>query len=366
MASQARPRSTGAFLQTFKIFAIIVAVCLAGFYLMSSVLIPLIISFTLYALFEPATLYLVRHNVNRSLAILIVLLMLIFFGFIAVAFALPQLLDQTLLLQAKLPQILSQLQDLLTRYSSEVSQQFGIDLDISKVAVSIFSQSTSLGQSLLLDLSNRLIEITIISLLVPFLTYYLLKDYKLVRNKMMSYLPNAEFELSWLIYYRVSKQLQSYTRGVMIQSTVMAIVCSIGFSLIGLDIPVLLGSITGILNLVPYVGPIISIILSLLVAAAMTPFDPSLLYLVVLVIVTGQVIDNVVVIPAVIASAVNLHPVQVILGIIVFGSVFGTIGVILAIPAIAAAKIIYLNLYADISNASLKPAGHGFIESPDS
>ena len=51
---------------------------------------------------------------------------------------------------------------------------------------------------------------------------------------------------------------------------------------------------------------------------------------------------------AVIAQAVNLHPVQVIFGIIIFGSVFGILGVILAVPAIATAKIIYTNLYADI------------------
>jgi predicted PurR-regulated permease PerM len=143
----------------------------------------------------------------------------------------------------------------------------------------------------------------------------------------------------------------------MIQSAVMASICIAGFTLIGIDIAVLLGCITGILNLLPYVGPIISMVLTLLVASAMTPFDPSLLYLGVLVIMTAQIVDNVIVIPAVIAQAVNLHPVQVVLGIIIFGSVFGTLGVILAIPAIATAKIVYNNLYTDILNAHRKPPG---------
>jgi len=136
----------------------------------------------------------------------------------------------------------------------------------------------------------------------------------------------------------------------------MATVCSIGFSIIGLDIPILLGCITGILNLIPYIGPVIAIILSLLVGAAMTPFDPAILYLCVVVIIVAQTVDNVIVIPAVIANVVNLHPVQVILGIIIFGSLFGTLGVILAIPAIATAKIVYNNLYADILNDSRRSA----------
>jgi len=88
------------------------------------------------------------------------------------------------------------------------------------------------------------------------------------------------------------------------------------------------------------------------VGAAMTPFDPSILYLSVLVVIIAQAIDNAVVIPAVFANSVNLHPVQVIFGIFIFGSLFGTLGVILAIPAIAAAKIVYSNIYADILNDS--------------
>jgi predicted PurR-regulated permease PerM len=115
---------------------------------------------------------------------------------------------------------------------------------------------------------------------------------------------------------------------------------------------VLIGSLAGLLNLIPYIGPLISILLAVLVASAMTPFDPSIIYMAVAVIIAAQVIDNIVVIPSVIANAVDLHPVLVIVGILIFGNLFGTIGVILAIPAMATAKIIYTNLYADIYNAS--------------
>ena len=84
----------------------------------------------------------------------------------------------------------------------------------------------------------------------------------------------------------------------------------------------------------------------------MTPFDPSILILSIAVVIIAQLVDNIIVIPAVIANAVDLHPVLVIVGVIIFGNLFGTIGVILAIPALAAAKIIYTNLYSDIYNAS--------------
>ena len=343
-------------LQTFRMFAIVVAICLASFYLLSSVLVPVLISLTLYALFEPAVSYLVRHNLNHSLAIFVVLIFLLLTSVLMIGFALPALFEQVTLLQAKLPQIANQLEKFLTGYGDRIVERFGVDIDVSELALSFLSQSSSLGQSVLINVSNRLLNFVIIFILVPFLTYYLLKDFKRARNELMDWLPNSGFELGWVIYHNLSSQLKAYTRGVMIQALIMATFCSIGFYLIGLDIPILLGTITGIFNLVPYIGPVISIVLALLVGAAMTPFDPTILYLSVVVIVSAQIFDNVVVIPSVIAGAVNLHPVQAILGIIVFGSLFGTLGVILAVPAIAAAKIVFKNIYADMANASLKTA----------
>ena len=341
-------------IQTFKLFALVVAICLASFYFISSVLIPVIISFTFYALIQPAVFYLVRHNVNHSLSILIVLVVMVITSGLMISFALPALIEQVGLLQDKLPQIVGKLEHLLTYYGEKLSTRIGANIDASKVTLSILSKSSSLGQAALINVSNGLFNFVIVFILVPFLTYYLLKDFKRARNEMMNWLPNSSFELGWYIYYNVSTKLQAYTRGVMLQSLIMATFCAIGFTLIGLDIPILMGAITGLFNLVPYIGPVISIVLSLLVGAAMTPFDPSILYLSVVVIISAQAFDNVVVIPAVVAHAVNLHPVQAIFGIIIFGSLFGTIGIILAMPAIAAGKIVFNNIYADMANASLK------------
>lgn len=343
-------------IQTLKIFGMLAAVCLAGFYLIESVLIPVIISFVFYSLLEPATNYLIRRGANRSVAILLLLLFLVYVSLLALAYAIPALIDQASVLQAKLPQILAQAERMLGRYLDRMSGQFGVDNDFSDVFLNLLSQATSFGQAALIEVSNGLISFMIIAILVPFLTYYLLRDFKQARNKLMNWLPNSSFEIGWLIYNNVARQLSAYVRGVMIQSSIMAVICALGFALIGLDNAMLLGGITGILNLVPYIGPAVSMLLVSLVGATLTPFDPATIYLGIGVILLAQIIDNAVVIPQVIAGVANLHPVQVILGIIVFGNLFGMLGVILAIPAIAAGKIVYNNLYADIRNASLRVA----------
>lgn len=328
------------------------ALILASFYLLSSILLPVIISFTLYALIEPFTNYLVRKQVNHSVAIIFILILMLSFSILAISFALPQLLGQAAILKSKLPIIFTQFEHFLTVYSQKLGDFMGVEFNVSDILVSLLSQSSSLGNSLLVTVSEQLLAITLSLVLIPLLTYFILKDYKSLRNKMMNWLPNPSFELGWMIYYRVTCQLQMYIRGVMIQSFIMAIFASLGFYLIGLDIPVLIGTLTGLLNLIPYIGPLISMLLAVLVASAMTPFEPSIIYLSIAVIIAAQVIDNVIVIPSVIANAVDLHPVLVIVGVLIFGNLFGTIGVILAIPALATAKIIYTNLYADIYNAS--------------
>ncbi len=341
-----------AYLQTFKLFFWLIAITLASFYLLSSVMLPIIISFTLYALLEPVMNTLVRRGMNRSLAIALLLVLMLTVSILAISFALPPLFQQVAILKNKLPGLFGQFEQFITVYIDRLAAQLGVELNLSDILVNLLSQSTSLGNALLATLSASVAGITLSMILVPLLTYFILRDYKSLRNKLLDWLPNRRFELGWLIYHRVTRQLQAYTRGVMKQSAIMAVVASIGFWAVGLDIPVLLGALTGLLNLIPYLGPLISMLLAVLVAAAMTPFDPNLIYYAIGVVVMAQVVDNVIVIPSVIANAVDLHPVPVIVGILIFGSLFGAIGVILAIPALAAAKIIFNNLYQHAYNAS--------------
>jgi predicted PurR-regulated permease PerM len=343
---------SSAHINAFKVFSLLVALILASFYLLSSVILPIIISFTLYAVIEPFTNYLVRKDVNHSLAIIFILILMLALSSIAISFALPQLLEQANLLKQKLPELFTQLEQFLDIYTLKLGDFIGVEFNLSSILVSLLSQSSSLGNELLVSISEQVFAITLSLILVPLLTYFILKDYKSLRNRLMNWLPNHKFELGWIIYHRVTRQLETYVRGVMIQSLIMAVVASIGFLIIGLDIPVLLGIFTGLLNLIPYLGPLISMSLASLVAAAMTPFDPTMIMLAIGVIIIAQLIDNIIVIPAVIANAVDLHPVPVIVGIIIFGNLFGTIGILLAIPALAAAKIIYSNLYSNIYNAS--------------
>lgn len=341
-----------AYFKAIRIFFFLVVIFLGSFYLLSSVLLPIIISFTLYALLKPLTNYLLRKKLNHSLAIILILILMLSISILIISFALPQLFAQVGVLKNKIPLMVEKLEQLGNLASTSLQESMGIELEVSEILVSILSQSTSVGNTLLVNISGHVMGITLGMVLVPILTYFILKDYRTLRNHVLNWLPNSSFELGWIIYHRVSRQLEIYTRGVMLQSLIMGLVACSGFLIIGIDMPLMLGGITGLLNLVPYVGPLISMAIAFLVATTMTPFDPSMLYLSVIVVLIAQAVDNFVVIPSLIANSVNLHPVPVIVGVIIFGSLFGTIGVILAIPVMAAARIIFSNLHTYMYNIS--------------
>ncbi len=190
--------------------------------------------------------------------------------------------------------------------------------------------SSELGKNMLLGVPSGFVQLTVVMLLVPLFTYFLLVDYRSLRNHVMSWVGNRHFELSWLIYYRVARQLQQYVRGVLLQSLLMALMSALGFALIGLEMWMLLGALTGLLNLIPYIGPLLALGLAVFVGIAQAGPDASLLLASVLVIVFTQLVDNAVVIPAVVAEAADLHPLTVIVGVIIFGNVFGLVGMVLA------------------------------------
>jgi len=339
-------------IRSLLIFSIILFGAGVSAYLLAPLLIPIILSFALYALFDPISNMLQRKGLNDSLSALLVLCLLVLISILGISIVFPMLAEQLLILQTKMPK----LWDFLNNFSNHVKNllnSYGINFDPTAITQPIMSMSSTWGKDAVIRLSNMLIDMTVTVILVPLFTFFLIRDYKSLRNKALDLLPNKSFELGWLIYYRVAKKLEEYIRGIMMQSGIMAIVTSIGFYLAGLESPVLLGTIAGLLNLIPYVGPLLAMIPPIIIALGAPVFDPVLIAAAIGVIIAAQLIDNIIVVPAVIANAVNLHPITVIVGIIIFGNFFGFIGMIIAIPALATSNIILTGLRNGLKKSAL-------------
>jgi len=334
--------------RTLFVFSLICTLITLLAILLAPLLVPIVISFALYAVLEPTSEIFERHGLSRNTSSLSVLLILVAIAALGVSLLLPQLSSQLVALQTQLPVVWQTITSLANDFSQHLVTSLGFDIDTIGLGEHFFSEANDWGKTALIEGSNLLINLSVVLMLVPIFTFFLIRDFRNFRNHLLDKLPNSSFEMGWLIYYRVAHQLQEYIRGIMIQSGIMSVITSLGFYIIGLDSPFLLGLIAGILNLIPYVGPLMAMVLPVLLALSHVPVDLWLVGAAIGVILVAQVIDNLFVIPSVIANAVNLHPLVVIVGIIIAGNLFGFIGMVLAIPVISTANIIYCGLYQGI------------------
>jgi predicted PurR-regulated permease PerM len=302
-----------------------------------------LISFTLYALLEPISDALYRMGMRRSYTAFISMFVLLFIGTVIVLLIVPEIVSQLGVIQSQLGRLENITADIFQNISDQL-KIFGVNSDLSNSKELFEKAKPQLDLATVIASSDIMIEIVVTAVLVPLFTFFLVRDFKTLRQTVLGTLPNRYFELGWLIYYRVAYQLQRYVRGILLQSLLVGLISGTGFYIVGFDTPFLLGAIAGMMNVIPYIGMILAMTPPVLISLTATPFEPKLLFSGMLVIIITQLIDNLFIIPTVIAHAVSLHPLTVIAGVIIFGNAFGMLGMIMAIPVLAALKIIYMGL----------------------
>ncbi|GIM54476.1 AI-2E family transporter [Capnocytophaga cynodegmi] len=153
------------------------------------------------------------------------------------------------------------------------------------------------------------------------------------------------------ILFNIKTAVQSYLIGICLQVLSIAALTAIGLSIVGVQNAILLGVITGILGLIPYLGNLLACAITILATLSGSP-DLSLILGVVIVSVVVQIIDNNILVPLVVSSKVEINAFASIIGILVGGSLAGIGGMFLAIPIIAILKVIFDNV------PSLNPWGY--------
>ncbi len=312
--------------------------------LLKSIIVPLGISFIVYTILRPYSNYLLRNGLPKTAAILLPLLMLITVIVLGITFIVPEITDQVLRLQNQFPEISQAFNKIANQLENKISQITGFQFTSSTPYLPDTSQLQKFAKPIAVSISQNLLGASIILFLVPIFSYFLLRDFKQVRNLIIGLLPNKYFELGWSIYFRITTQLQIYLSGIMLQSLIMFVVTSFGFFIVGIESALLLGFLAGLLNIIPYIGPLLAMAGPVLVALAQYPNELQMILVAVSVILAAQLIDNLFVIPSLIANSVNLHPMTVICGVIIFGSTFDLMGMVIAIPALATVKILFLEL----------------------
>ncbi len=173
------------------------------------------------------------------------------------------------------------------------------------------------------------------AIIIPFLAFYLLKDYPFIKDRIQSFIPPSRRKPINRSMLKVDALLGRYLRGALAVAVINGTLASFLLWIFGIDYPLVLGIIAGILNLIPYFGLVISLVLAILVA--MFSGEPSLLKVVYVLITFAvlQILEVAVLQPRIVGRQVGLHPVLMILSLLVFSFFLGFVGLLIAVPTTA-------------------------------
>lgn len=201
----------------------------------------------------------------------------------------------------------------------------------------------------LMSFTDTLLNLTLIPiyifLLLLYRNHFILFFIKLFRKENHSQVHE--------IINQIKISVKSYIIGLILEMIAVSFLTSIGFMIIGVQYAILLGIITGILNLIPYVGILFAGLLSIIASLSGSP-DLSIIVGVIAVNIIVQLIDNNILMPMIVSSKVQINALVSIVGIIIGGALTGISGMFLAIPIIAILKVIFDRV------ESLEPWGYLF------
>lgn len=301
-----------------------------------AVFTPFIIAGFITYLLHPFVEKLHENNLPRWLSILIIYI--IFFG--GIGFALykgfPAFVVQLRDLVENAPRFTNQYRDWVSLIQDKTSTwPMGVQNMIEDGITTVEDKLDILLNKILDSMMGILNSIVIIAI-IPFITFYFLKDIDLLKKALWYLTPRKWREDGIKFLQDVDKSLGSYIRGQLIVCGIVGGAASVIFWLIKMKYPLLLGSIIGITNIIPYFGPIIGLIPSLIIAATMSMRMVIIMLIILLVL---QFLEGNVLSPFIVGKSLHMHPLLIMLALLAGGKIGGIAGLIFAVPILAVIKV---------------------------
>lgn len=305
------------------------------------VISPFFIGLVIAWLLDPAVTYLQKKNVKRSIGTIVV-----FFVFILILY---------LLFRIMLPLLYTQLNEFITNSLPTLIKSTGTFIenlftklestgfDFTSVETSVYKALENIGVDLTTGLPKAALNVvsTLVSSIGTFglgliVGFYLLIDFEGVK-KIFNYIPIKNKEGFNYIIGKLNIAFRSFVQGTLFISLIIMILSSIFYGIIGLPSALLFGLICGITNIIPYIGPWIGGAICVIVGLTVSPLTGILAGVVAFAI---QQVDGMILQPLIMSKTMKLHPVTIMIGLLVFGYLFGILGMIFATPIMASIKII--------------------------
>ena len=308
-------------------------------YILRSVLMPFVAGTLLAYLLDPAVDKLEKLKLSRTSATIIVCALTIIIVLPAIGLLLGLIENQISLLIQATPKYLNLIMERVRPSIQDITNKFP-ELQSANIEgllkSNIGNSMKFVGKVLKALVSNGFALINLISLLLimPVVTFYMLRDWDNFVKKFESLLPKKSKKTIVSTLKDIDKIIAGFIRGQLSVCLILGVFYSIGLKLVGLELGLLIGFIAGIISFIPYVGSITGFVVGCILAFAQYGDMTHVLY-VVIVFMLGQFIEGNFLTPKLVGESVGLHPVWVMFALLAGGVLLGFLGLMLAVPLAA-------------------------------
>ncbi len=322
------------------VFALVLASYLV--YKIAVVVLVLLLTVLFSIIVSAPVDYLERRGVGRGLGTLVVLGGLVLLFGVAGAALVPTIEDQASEFVDTFPALLENVQQIVVRLQSALGLPTSFGLDPQRLLDS--ARNFLSGGTLTAVASVGASVATVISFAVVILitTVYAVARPAPLVNGFVALFPAGHRQRVREILGEMYKTVQKWFLGQLASMAIIGLLFTVAMFVIGIPFALLLGIFSGLISFIPYLGPMISVILPVLLALTGDPIDALWVILAYLGI---QAIEGNLVQPIVMSRAVSLHPVTLVFALLTMGTLFGFVGVFLAIPLAAALHVLLRELW---------------------
>ncbi len=313
--------------------------------LLSEVLLPFVAGLVIAYALNPLAARLTAFGLPRIAAALFVVALVVTVFILAMVFLVPLIVAQAQQLIATLPDEFERLRVVLEDWaranfgSNFADFKSGFDQGIAELSKNWASIAGIVAQSVWAQ-GRALIDIVALILIAPLVAFYVLVDWDGMMRLLKSWLPRDHEHTLLELIGDIDQRIAAFIRGQGLVCLILGFYYVVALSLAGLKYGLLVGIMTGVMTFVPFVGWALGLITSTVLAVVQSWPDITLLLSVLAIFAGAQALDVGVLSPNIVGSKIGLHPVWLIFALMVFSYLFGTVGVLVAVPMAAATGVL--------------------------
>ena len=336
------------------LYLVLIVAGIYALYLLQSLISYILIAAVIALISRPITNFLTQKlKFRNTVAVVTTMILLIVLIFGLLSLFIPLILQQGENLSLL---DVAALESKITRLFEEISVYFNWDQANWKNWFLEKDWMNTLNLDALPEFLNAIIGwlsgFTIALFSIVFISFFLMKDAHLMQRAVFVFIPTKNHQRTKASFEKIKDLLSRYFIGLLLQISILFVIYSIVLGIFGIKNALIIAFLCALLNLIPYVGPLIGAVLMLvLTMTANLEADfssvilPKSIY-VMIGFTIGQLVDNFFSQPYIFSTSVKSHPLEIFIVIMIAGTLFGTLGLIVAIPCYTALKVIFKAFYA--------------------